>query len=593
MYGPAPPRRKKTGITRSRAGCMSCRLRHKKCDEKKPVCTSCVRLGQPCQQTPSKLAFRTVTFASGTSLSSTEPSMQAPAIWSQGRDPNSATPTARTPKSYNYLSMKKIRDSGQTRFYYDMWEKHCLPALHPALRRLGKQDALPSVLRDAVLALSACQMSRMMPRKKPFDPRGIPGLSFRPDPDHQTVSQEIYGSALSSLASWTNIDHSKGFNVILTAMILLAHVELLMGDFGQFGSHSMGVDRLLTSFTKSTIRPNRPGCELIANWTQARAHNWWLRFHFGTSKFHRDSEPLACPPWLMSVLEEADDSRAVIMTTLCECCRLNSAIFLRQWDMDDVASRHDPVEQISSFHEPGLAISRVEEASLSASSALADQREILDRWHNRLPLSELPIEAFMEAPSSASLVDGTSVDVQPLRFTSHYAAMNYAYYVMSRLLLCAAHAQDFEPHPLDSQEATRQGANYWAFLLMRIAANLDWGECTKLNTFIIGLSGLFLSCAIHSSDNKISLWMQDWLEQRYTTTVLEEGSFPVLQVLQVLRAVLRERREGRVVKAVFTSIEDEGGTGKYGSYNSQHIDSLLVYGYDNATGQKFSHHIAL
>jgi hypothetical protein len=356
----------------------------------------------------------------------------------------------------------------------------------------------------------------------------------------------------------------------LTAMILLSHLELLMGDFRQFASHSMGVNKILTSSTMIDTVPDHWTCELIANWTQAKAHCWWLRFHFSTPDYHRNSESLGCCTWLTTVLEEAIDNRAVIIAALCECCRLKSVAFLDQWES-----------------------APTQKASWSTTPAVTAQRTMLDRWHNRLALSELPIEAFPNAPSLAYPAHEKPLDVQPLRFTSHRAAINYAYYVVSRLFLCGIAAVDCGCSSSNPCEASDHGANFWAHLLARITAALEWHDCTRLNTFTIGLSTLFIPCALDASDTRISLWMLNWLEQRYSTTALEEGSFPVLQALQALRAVHRERREGRVAKAVFACSEDEGGVGKYGSYNSQNITSLLVNGHDITNGQNYSRITAL
>ncbi|KAH6693927.1 hypothetical protein F5X68DRAFT_248447 [Plectosphaerella plurivora] len=467
--------------------------------------------------------------------------------------------------------MQVARQSGQLTFYSNAWETHCLPSLHPALRRLTHFSTMPSPILDAVLALSACRLSRMTPRKKPFDPNGIPGLSFRPDPDHRTASCERYGSALLSLASWRDITNARGLDVALTGMILLAHLEAMNGDFGQFESHSTAIERLMASLAGSV--PRRSTCQLIANWTQARAHNWWRRFHFSTRDFQGSNEPMAVSPWLASVLDTAGDQRAVIMSLLCDCCRLRSVAFLARWDEGSVMDVED-----MAFDTPSTTLPR--------SPAVDLQRAALDRWHRQLPLSELPIERFMNPPGCTS-----AFEVRPLQFTTHRAAMNYAYYIVARLLLCEFATNDEVP-PSSHGAATRQ-ANAWSLLLARIAAGIDWDDCLRLNVFIIGFSTLLIPCALHCSDLRVGLWLQDWLEQRYTPAALEEGSFPILQSLLALRAINRERRDGRDVKAVFVADEDGGGATKYDSYSRQHFRSLWVYGFEKETGRQYSRPLAL
>ncbi|UPK95367.1 hypothetical protein LCI18_006302 [Fusarium solani-melongenae] len=61
MYAPAPPRSKKTDITRSRSGCARCRQKRRKCDEGKPSCSRCVTAMAECEYGGITLKFREAT----------------------------------------------------------------------------------------------------------------------------------------------------------------------------------------------------------------------------------------------------------------------------------------------------------------------------------------------------------------------------------------------------------------------------------------------------------------------------------------------------------------------------------------------------
>ncbi|EEU37462.1 uncharacterized protein NECHADRAFT_86310 [Fusarium vanettenii 77-13-4] len=61
MYAPAPPRNKKTDITRSRSGCVRCRQKRRKCDEGKPSCRRCVTAMANCEYGAITLKFREAT----------------------------------------------------------------------------------------------------------------------------------------------------------------------------------------------------------------------------------------------------------------------------------------------------------------------------------------------------------------------------------------------------------------------------------------------------------------------------------------------------------------------------------------------------
>ncbi|KAH8779899.1 hypothetical protein F5883DRAFT_484713 [Diaporthe sp. PMI_573] len=57
--------RKRAKITRSRNGCLACRQRHTKCDEERPHCRTCVRLGLQCPGYTPVFVFRDATESIG------------------------------------------------------------------------------------------------------------------------------------------------------------------------------------------------------------------------------------------------------------------------------------------------------------------------------------------------------------------------------------------------------------------------------------------------------------------------------------------------------------------------------------------------
>ncbi|KAE8384524.1 hypothetical protein BDV23DRAFT_166614 [Aspergillus alliaceus] len=65
MYEPVPARYKKTNITRSRNGCIPCRQKKRKCDENRPSCGLCSRLGIYCSFRSPQLQFIELSFNLG------------------------------------------------------------------------------------------------------------------------------------------------------------------------------------------------------------------------------------------------------------------------------------------------------------------------------------------------------------------------------------------------------------------------------------------------------------------------------------------------------------------------------------------------
>jgi hypothetical protein len=60
---------------------------------------------------------------------------------------------------------------------------------------------------------------------------------------------------LINLAHWHVVGDAANLNVMLTATVLFAHFELLMGNFRQFGSHSMGANTLLSFMETASTYP--------------------------------------------------------------------------------------------------------------------------------------------------------------------------------------------------------------------------------------------------------------------------------------------------------------------------------------------------
>ncbi|KAM5347290.1 hypothetical protein ACJ41O_010295 [Fusarium nematophilum] len=411
-----------------------------------------------------------------------------------------------------------------------------------------------------MMALSAGRLSRLLPQRKSFEVPGIPGLSFRPDSGHKTSSQKYYYSALRRISDLVQQSSSDSV-VTLAVLILFCYWETSMGSFRDFAIHSDGATKLIESQERTLLQQGTVGAGLMAAWVRAQMNNWWRRMHFSTPEFQRKQAPMSIEPDVEASLCTAGDRKALILVILCESLRIYSSAVVDLWDLlgRDITDEDGEPRAVSSDGDACLR---------PYASLMRLQSRKLSDWHTNVPLSELPITSFQVVKTVA--LDENTLTVEPLRFQSHDAAMNYAYYITSRIMQSSGvfHAYD---------DSAIEGVEQWILVLLRIAAGIDWEECVRLNTYSIGFSGLLLTCAVQSRRPAVGLWIQDWLEERQRTSHLEEGSFPVLQILQVLRAVNRERARGRDVLAVFQTVDDGGGEGKFHSYHSQTLTSVMVY----------------
>ncbi|KAF4980535.1 hypothetical protein FZEAL_3470 [Fusarium zealandicum] len=484
-------------------------------------------------------------------------------------------PYNKVPRQPSFFSVP-----GQSLEYTEFWDSQCLPALHPIFKQFPALGYLPRVVTDTMMALSAGRMSRLLPQRKSLQVLSASGLSFRPDMSHKTSSQKYYCSAISGISGWVQQSNASDPVLTLTVLILFCYWESSMGNFRDFAIHSGAATTLIQSQRGTLVQQSPIGYGLMAAWLRAWMNNWWRRMHFSTPDFQRKQAPVSINPDVDAILDMAGDSKASVLVILCESLRIYSSAVVDFWDLFG----HSPasVDEASGFFEAQPNPFMVNGACVVPYTLLMrTQCSKLSKWHTKVPLCELPITSF-HSTAGAMVMEDISLTVEALCFQSHDAAMNYAYYITARIIQSADLVRN---QPSKAPTSAHDDPGQWTHILLRIAAGIDWRQCIRLNTYTIGFSGLLLVCAIHSPSLAVGLWIQDWLEEREKTSHFEEGSFPVLQILQVLRAVNRERAIGRDVLAVFQAVDDGGGEGKFHSYHSQTLTAVVVYGRNSWTGE--------
>lgn len=466
-------------------------------------------------------------------------------------------------------------------FYMNLWDTQCLATLHPAFRRYSILDKLPSVVFEATMALSACYLSRSQPQRKPFGVSDIPGLSYRPEISHQTTSQTYYKSAMRKVASWVENVEKPDINSTLAVIILFCNLESSMGNFPAFDLHSGGVSSIIKAQQDTGEVNDSIRVELLAAWLQARLLNWWRRFHFSTLEFQKRRLPVSIQSELKIRLSNEENRRVLVMLILCESLNLTTMALIKSWEasQDTTVRRNEPVDdQLGHGAAATQPPSKDESQHSESKNMLEIQAKRLSEWHLQLPTTELPIESFHDARPEM-LRDNSLLSTRPLLFSSHNAAMNYAYYVSARAIQSSA---DFTSPTTPGKH--NDETEFWISILIRIAAGIGWGKCVRYNVHTIGISGLLLACSLRSRSLRFGLWIEDWLEERQRVAGLEEGSFPVLQILRILRIINQERGQGQDALTLFQTADDGGGLGKFDSYNSQAISSIMVYEKCEITG---------
>lgn len=430
------------------------------------------------------------------------------------------------------------------------------------------------MISEMVTSLSACRLSRAQPRRKIYTPSNLPGLCYRPDSGHEVVSHDFYGSVMRQMAQWTRQDFEANPALGLAVLILFCYAESSMGTFKAYWVHSRGTTQLIHSYAARMLSAYPRGVELLAAWVEIEMQMWWRRLYLSTPDFQLQHHILALDSKLEDIMR-AQNRKSFVLLVLCESQRLSNVAIISHW------AKH----LSGSDQNPNIMSKELSEASISDfNTLLAAQGEKLDTWQAPAPIID---EAAGRAFNASA--DQAELQVQPLHFESHTSAMSYAYYITAIVMQC--------PGPLESlalSDAYAISQSYgeveaWILVLLRVAAGIDWHSCIRLNVYSIGLSSLLLACILRSHAPNIGLWMERWLESQMEEGTFEEGSFPVFQTLEIIRLINRERGKGLDIFAPFQTEDDGGGRGKLGSYHSQLIASLRLYGRCRSTGALYSY----
>ena len=450
-----------------------------------------------------------------------------------------------------------------TSIYKGYWGNNCLSALHPVFHKITDLISQVPVLEDAIVALAACNLSRSSP--KPKSPGVAGNVLYQPHPEHWASSQQHYRSALTATRHMTEaVTQGMDPQITMTILVLFSCLESSIGNFLRFHNHSRGIANLIRRLSTG-LDPTSSMTDLLAAWMQTRYHSWWIRLYFSTFTFQLEQSSLSAPAFLEDNIESNSVRRAMILSILCESHRLHQKMLLGTFLLasDQTTINLNSTDQ---WYKAGMY-----------RELLTLQAEKLIIWEQNLPLADLP--ASLEGEVQYLFPEGLLVT--PLQFSSHNAAMNYAYFISARLMQDA---------PIDLSGEHITDSDHWVFLLLRITAGIDRQTCLRDNTYTIGLSSLLLAALLHTCSLDIGIWIEDWLQgfqKNAQSPALEEGSFPLAQITTVVSVINQQRRLGRNVFAVSQAEDDGGGNGKVDSYDSQDIKVVWLHGRERATGARF------
>ncbi|GAA83678.1 similar to An15g05180 [Aspergillus luchuensis IFO 4308] len=347
-------------------------------------------------------------------------------------------------------------------------------------------------------------------------------------------------------------------------------MESSMANFTAFYCHMDGISRFLTNLNDYVHDETVRG--LLITWMQSRLSVWWTRSYFSSVKLQRLLPSIPLPRILQGQPKSLHERRVEIISIMCDSHYLSTACILRHWDCDQ------SIETVISepSDEPGTD-------AVHHHLLLTQQVQRLDRWIQHLPSAEQPL---MDLTSTGDVTT-------PLRFISHDAALNYAYYLTSCILQCQ---NNFCTLPSICPTIARmegRTTDSYICLLLRIAkASPPVHHLTK-NTYTIGFTNLLLTALLRTTSVSLAIEIQNFVQSLADTLPTEEGGFPIYQALEVIKLINVRKMAGKDVVAVSQPVDDHGGEPKYQSYNSQAIRDLFFHGRERTGGALFTERVVV
>ncbi|KAJ5646185.1 hypothetical protein N7490_002557 [Penicillium lividum] len=564
-------RERKTNITRSRTGCHTCRRRRVKCDEDKPFCKTCVRLGLTCDgygyivryrftrptvvESSSQGSFNNIEWApvaisciniddmdisDGASVQ--EESVQEDSTFSRSPESIKETENDHVESSSQEVSpsallnndMKALAgeedlnfDTSDARtleeFYFTQWKTCVIPILPPVFAELTV--TIPEFLpfRYAVLAVSACHLAHT-------------GASY-------------YGKGIRELAAYVNGIPDEALDHLVATSLLFYYIEIDVGSIAGAVGQMESINRLHCSaqlyVKQGSIKLNP---KLLATWKSSRSLSVNKQHTIGSDRTRplvgiQPPDPDSVEKGATSydrIIELIVQSYSTIRTITVDffVCRGTSLATEEQRHLAFGALvKHISSPDSQSDSPPQSNIEKY-------SRAVEQQRKSLDEWHTRLDLSELPLESFTSASTQpVREIDG-QLEVQPLKFRTFEAAMNYAYYATAQA--CSSRQMfDRLTQSTEVNVDSFKRENFpWECLMLRIACGLDLEDCLYKHTYDIGILSLLICCASSCPYLAVATWIYNWMGNLGKYGMAVEDGMPLPMVMRVMRLIIAMKRDG-------------------------------------------------
>ncbi|KAF6805742.1 hypothetical protein CSOJ01_09310 [Colletotrichum sojae] len=543
---------------------MSCRRRHTKCDEERPQCRNCVRLGIDCPGYPSA----TLQFINSSSASvPTSRGRRRKAVeerQEQARSSAEAEIAAQLEDDHDgdyQIATPNEAEHDSDVIVDNTWvSDHFPPQLPAVFRSIWESIGFGNkVIMCAVLAHAS---SHPADTAMGFYSRALRALS---------VSSQ-------GPTSWDSPNSDlHGVTVSLAVLALLQLYEMKHGTFLGGFTHCRQADQIVAAHL-DRMRTWEMGRQLLRAWVPIKC---WISFQCQPWTSYASPIPPRTDDVLWNVLvppaaADAAGGSELLLVLLCKARRQGlNALHARFFANDQTGAEYQRL--LRNFEALGNGVPATDEDLRSPTPAGARESQLghlrarLDVWHESQPLDDLP----MIRATSRSQQDPSIPYYRPFVFRSNRAALSFIRFAAAQIYLSGSPGLGRRDEDTDE----------WFTLLIRAVSGLDLDRSLESIDMPFGLLHLLLQCIVLRGASIQTLeWVMDFAPRLEAAGSYNLGLVPIWIFKRLTMLVLRERRAGRFVLSLFPDFK---ATEEIADTRSPMAARALVLGVDAASQDTF------
>ncbi|EXJ89930.1 hypothetical protein A1O3_02997 [Capronia epimyces CBS 606.96] len=464
----------------------------------------------------------------------------------------------------------KSGSSDVENFYLEKWYTCVVGCLPPIFRDITMAAGMPDFppLWSAICAISASYLAHIE-SSIVITNAGGRRSRYVPQSEHRYRSLEFYDRGVRELTRLVSTSKPADIHYVLATSLIFHYFEIDSGSVVGAGGHMESIDSLVMS-SYDVLHADLTGQKLLCTWMVLRGVVASRRLSVGLGLTGLSSSISSDElDYIMSTAATPYDSIMRLLLTSLSLVR----VMILDWCVCRGASFVTPEEKHAAFagvlDKLSLPESRRDCSSSELAAiddgywkSLAKQRAKLDDWHSRLPMSELPTESFTSQNTDPTTADTTTAaadpDVEPLRFQTHEAAMNYIYYALAQML--SSRRALAQVATADAPPAKFTTRNYpWEHLILRITMGLDLSDCVTKHTFRVGVMSVLSTCAAWCPHIAVTQVAERWLAKLEACGMAVEDGMPVAVIKRELNFVVENKKKDQDIFriSVLTSADTE------------------------------------